>query len=99
MGGTQAVRVFADNARWWLVSVSPNVERDVTVEAVDRDGSRRPLPQLSRAELQPLDQLVMPVPASRVQDGRTRLEVSWRHDDQHYAYCVDVANDGLHHRA
>jgi hypothetical protein len=95
MGGTQPVRVFADNARWWVVSVSPTIERDVTVEAVDHDGLRRRLPQLSVAELEPLDQLAMPVPVGRGHAGHTRLEVSWRHDGKQHHYAVDVANDGL----
>jgi hypothetical protein len=87
--------VFADNARWWVVSVSSTVERDVTVEAVDHDGHRRRLNQLSVSELEPLDQLAMPVPTSDSETGRTRLEVSWRHDGEQHHYAVDVANDGL----
>ena len=93
---SRPIRVFADNGRWWLVSVSAQTFTDVSVDAVDRVGKRTRIDALSAAELPSLEQLSVLPPASLDPAERTLLDVQW-HDrrGQTSSYAVSVPNDGM----
>ena len=88
--------MFADNGRWWLISVSAQPFTNVSVDAVDRDGTRAPIAGLCADTLPSLEQRSQLPPGNLDREDHTTLEVCWHErNGLRHTYAVCVRNDGM----
>ena len=95
---TEDVRLFADNGRWWLLSLCDQRIQRVTVHRHHADRTTAPVAELTVATLATGEQIACdppPIDIAAPGDGVT-LEVRWtEHDGQHRTLQYVLPIDGI----